>query len=160
MFHSAILMVVLTRDNAIRLLDTAGVLTRPEENCHAPAPVGNQHVIKMPEMGHVVRGTYYVLVVGKSMAKQRQFLCQNVDQMVAMPPSSVINPLASAGALTRMAMNLWGLEQTEDVLAELKLARRNVKMMLMLLMHGSQPVIKLVVTSPGSAIKQLAVAGV
>lgn len=71
-------------------------------------------------MGHVVRGTYYVLVVGKSMAKQRQFLCQNVDQMVAMPPSSVINPLATAGALTRMAMNLWGLEQTEDVLVELK----------------------------------------
>jgi len=59
-------------------------------------------------------------VAGKSMAKQRQFSCQNVGQMVAMPPSSVINPLASAGVLTRMAMNLLGLEQTEDVLAELK----------------------------------------
>lgn len=64
----------------------------------------------MPVMGHVVRGTYCVLVAGKSMAKQRQFLRQNVDQMVAIPPNSVINPLASAGALTRMAMNLWGLE--------------------------------------------------
>lgn len=71
-------------------------------------------------MGHIVRGTYYVHVGGKSMAKQRPFSCQNVDQMVAMPPSSVINPLASAGALTRMVMNLWGLEQMEDVFAELK----------------------------------------
>ena len=61
-----------------------------------------------------------MLVAGKPMVKQRQFLCQNVDQMVAMPPNSVINPLPSAGALTRMVMNLWGLEPTEDVLAELK----------------------------------------
>ena len=74
----------------------------------------------MSEMGHIVRGTCCVLVAGKSMAKQRQFLRQNVEQMVAMRPSSVINPLASAGALTRMAMNLWELEQTEDVLAERK----------------------------------------
>ena len=74
----------------------------------------------MPEMGHIVRGTYYVLVGGKSMAKQRPFSCQNVDQMVAMPPSSVVNPLASAGALTRMVMNLWGLDQMEDVFAGLK----------------------------------------
>ena len=61
-----------------------------------------------------------MLVAGKSMAKQRQFLYQNVDQMVAMPRSSVINLQANAGVLTRMAMNLWGLEQTEDVLAELR----------------------------------------
>lgn len=61
-----------------------------------------------------------MLVAGNSTAKQRQFLRQNVDQMVAIPPSSVINPLASAGALTRMAMNLWELEQTEDGLAEHK----------------------------------------
>lgn len=61
-----------------------------------------------------------MLVVGKSMGKQRLFSCQTVDQMVAMPPSSVINPLASAGALTRMVMNLWGLEQMEDVFAEVK----------------------------------------
>ena len=74
----------------------------------------------MPEIGHIVRGTCCVLVAGNSTAKQRQFLRQNVDQMVAIPPSSVINPLASAGALTRMAMNSWELEQTEDALAERK----------------------------------------
>ena len=61
-----------------------------------------------------------MLVVGKSMGKQQPFSCQNVDQMVATSPSSVINPLASAGALTRMVMNLWGLEQMEDVFVELK----------------------------------------
>lgn len=40
-------MAVLTADNAISLLDTAGVLTRPEGKCPAPAPVGDQHVIKV-----------------------------------------------------------------------------------------------------------------
>lgn len=79
----------------------------------------------MTEMGHIVRGTYCVLVVGKSMGKQRLFSCQTVDQMVAMPPNSVINPLASAGALTRMVVNLWGLEQMEDVFAEVKVCIYN-----------------------------------
>lgn len=47
MFHSAILTVDLTENNAISLLDTAGVLTRPEGKCPAAAPVANQHVIQV-----------------------------------------------------------------------------------------------------------------
>lgn len=54
------------------------------------------------------------------MAKHLQFLRQNVDQMVAMFPSNVINLLISAGVLTKMAMNLLEHEQTEDVPAQLK----------------------------------------
>lgn len=40
-------MAVLTKDNVISLLDTAGALTRPEGKCHAPAPAEDQHVIKV-----------------------------------------------------------------------------------------------------------------
>lgn len=54
------------------------------------------------------------------MAKHLQFLRQNVDPMVAMFPSNVINLLVSAGVLTKMAMNLSEHEQTEDVPAQLK----------------------------------------
>lgn len=67
-----------------------------------------------------MRQTFCVLVDGKQTANQLQFLLQNVDQMVVMSPSSVIDPLVSAGALTKMVMSLWGQEQTEDFLVHLK----------------------------------------
>ena len=74
-------MAALTEDNAFCLRDTAGVLTRPEGKCRAPASVGNQHAIKVFFI-YIYILIYWLLHAGKHSEENYN------KPLVVLPPQA------------------------------------------------------------------------